>query len=125
MYKRQKQVKLLQEQIDLAKEALLKERTEMQQYIKDLQTELKDAYEKLQKLWDTGIGATNIWLQLISDTRLLDIQTELQVQWDRAYAVSYTHLVPEQGTHGRLPECPDVGGLRAEPESPRRSRRAS
>ena len=83
----EKQVKLLQEQIDLAKEALLKERTEMQQYIKDLQTELKDAYEKLQKLWDTGIGATNIWLQLISDTRLLDIQTELQVQGDRAYAL--------------------------------------
>ena len=53
---------LLQEQIDLAKEALLKEKTVLQESIEALQKELTEAYKKLQTMWDTGLGKVVVQL---------------------------------------------------------------
>ena len=75
----EKQVKLLQEQIDLQKEAILKERVELYEKIKGLEADLLAAQNKLANLWDTGIGATN---------RLLGtLQTEMQIQGNRSYVL--------------------------------------
>lgn len=52
----EKQVKLLQEQIDLQKDAILRERVELYEKIKGLEEDLTDAYLKMQQMWDTGLG---------------------------------------------------------------------
>ena len=62
----QKQVDLIQEQINVAKEALIAEKDNTQKLIASYQEQILELEGKLQTMWDTGLGQVVEYLATIS-----------------------------------------------------------